>query len=215
MEQESIKTEHVPRPRPWQYSLRTLLLVVTLVAIVLAGGKAWYHYYMKWKYPYGWSHCCDKALMLALLNYADAHGGNFPTGGATPEASLSLLYPHYLDAETLRGKTVPLKIVENLLQNGKPLGPTTCGWHYVDEGLTLSDDPEIALVWDKIGLDHNGGRLSEGGHSVIFIHDTKEITEKEWPDFLKKQKTLLAARKRKSVSSTPPNKNSVVGSGSP
>ena len=31
---------------------------------------------------------------------------------AVPEASLSLLYPKYLDENVLRGKTVPLEVVE-------------------------------------------------------------------------------------------------------
>jgi hypothetical protein len=200
MEQATIKEKPIPRRRRWQYSLRALMLVVTVVALLFAGVKSYIYYYMKWKYPYGWSHVCDIELMFALQRYADDHGGRYPTGGATPEASLCLLYTKYTSAFILRGKTVPLDVAEKILQQGKPLGPTTCGWHYVDEGLTINDDSQIALFWDKIGLDHNGGRLPEGGHSVVFPHHGEVITEKEWPAFLEKQKKLLAPRKRKPAS---------------
>ena len=140
-------------------------------------------------YPFGHSHCCDKALMLALMNYAEKHDGSFPSGEATPEASLSLLYQAGLaDANLLRGKSVPETTVEEILSGGKLLGPESCGWHYV-EGLRKDDDGRIAIFWDKEGLDHNGGRLSNGGHIVWFLnYDHPHIPASEWPKFLVDQK---------------------------
>jgi len=146
-------------------------------------------------YPYGWSHCCLKGLGLALLQYAEKHDGHFPAGAGSPEASLSLLYreDYGVGAELLRGKTVPVEKVRSILERGELLGPDTCGWHYV-EGLTMSDDPELALVWDKVGLGHNGQDL-HGGHSVWFLHGPEEvIPASEWPGFLKRQEELMAAR---------------------
>src|SRR5262245_19376168 len=116
----------------------------------------------RYRYPYGWSHCCDKQLMFALHWYAEHHGGAYPAGEATPEASLSLLYPEYANAELLRGKTVPVEEVKDRLERGERLTPETCGWHYV-EGLTLNDNRRIAILWDKAGLGHNGERNSDGG----------------------------------------------------
>jgi hypothetical protein len=133
--------------------------------------------------------------MFVLEDYAGTHGGRYPAGEATPEASLSLLYPKYADANLLRGKTVPQDVVEDLLKQGKRLGPETCGWHYV-EGLTVRDDHKLALLWDKIGLGHNGQRLPEGGHYVIFVgYQIKYISGAEWPEFMKKQEELLAKRR--------------------
>ncbi len=153
---------------------------------------AWYHHL----YPYGWSHCCLKGLGLTLENYAETHGGRFPAGAGCPEASLSLLYrEHLIDAETLRGKTVPEETVKSILERGELLGPDTCGWHYV-EGLTTSDDSRLALVWDKVGLDHFGGNLN-GGHSVWFLHRGEEIVPaSDWPQFLELQETLMARAER-------------------
>lgn len=166
-----------------------------LPLLLLAGsvGVGWF--YHQWKYPYGWSHSCDKFLMLALARYAEAHGGAYPAGEATPEASLSLLYPFYVEnAEILRGKTVPLDTVKAILESGERLGPDTCGWHYV-EGLTLKDDPQLALCWDKVGLGHNGQRLSDGGRTVLFVGCRQEyIPGAKWEAFLAEQKTLLEAR---------------------
>src|SRR5271154_2748474 len=110
------------------------------------------------EFPYGWSHCCDLCLAGCLEDYARDHDGRFPAGERTPEASLSLLYPKYAAAELLRGKTVPVEVVQAILDRGERLGPASCGWHYV-EGLTVSDNPKLALFWDKAGLGHNGQRL--------------------------------------------------------
>lgn len=167
---------------------KTLITAVSSTIIVGLGAM-----YYRYRYPYGRSHSCDKALYIALLNYADKHGGCFPSGQDTPEASLSLLYPS-VDAEVLRGKSVPYDRVKEILESGRLLSPETCGWHYV-EGLTLRDDPELALFWDKAGLGHNGERLPDGGHIVIFIHGNKRyIPEKDWSSFLAKQRKLLQKR---------------------
>jgi hypothetical protein len=147
-------------------------------------------------YPYGRSHCCLKILGLALQQYANKYGGHFPAGAGSPEASLSLLYREGLaDAELLRGKTVPVEKVQDILDHGKLLGSDTCGWHYV-EGLTTSDNPDLALVWDKVGLGHNGEDL-HGGHSVWFLLSPEDVVPaKEWPEFLKHQEELMAARRK-------------------
>jgi hypothetical protein len=150
--------------------------------------------YWKYTYPYGWSHCCAKGVGFALREYATDHDGFFPVGGETPEASLSLLYSNYLDAYTLRGKTVSLEVVQQALAKDGKLGPQSCGWHYV-EGLTEADNPEIAIVWDKLGLGHNGQRLRGGGHEVVLLDgSTSGISAKRWPEFLERQKQLLAQR---------------------
>lgn len=180
----------------FQFSLGCLLKAVAIFGVVIGmfvGAGRLYH---RWLYPYGWSHCCDKGLWALLSNYADAHGGAFPAGETTPEASLSLLYPKYADANVLRGKTVPLSNAEAALKSRGRLDQSTCGWHYV-EGLTIRDDPGIALFWDKIGLGHNGQRISDGGHSVVFIGgDCQHIPGDRWQTFLHEQEKLLARRTR-------------------
>jgi hypothetical protein len=85
---------------------------IAIVAIIVAMLGAMGYGYNRYLYPYGWSHSCDKVLMFALQQYADDHGGVYPAGEETPEASLSLLYPNYADAELLRGKTIPREVVK-------------------------------------------------------------------------------------------------------
>lgn len=169
------------------------VVALTVVAFLAASGVVYYHY----NYPYGWSHCCDKCLALDLLNYAEKHGGWFPRGEATPEASLSLLAR---DEEgmwaILRGKTVPESVVKERLEAGLLLTPETCGWHYV-EGLRKDDDHRLALFWDKVGLGHNGERLSGGGHMVCFVDCHVEyIPGRQWQAFLAEQERLRAKLKR-------------------
>jgi len=166
------------------------LTIIGVSLVVLPGGYAWWWHQ---RYPYGWSHCCDKQLMFALADYARAHDGAFPAGGETSEASLSLLYPDYADANLLRGKTIPLEVVEPILAGGGRLGPETCGWHYV-EGLRVIDNRNLALCWDKAGLGHNGERLLEGGHWVIFIgHHIDYVPAQGWGQFRREQQELRAA----------------------
>ncbi|MBX3414824.1 MAG: hypothetical protein KF708_19215 [Pirellulales bacterium] len=132
-----------------------------------------------------------------LWRYAEQHGGQFPTGGDTPEASLSLLYPDYDDGWLLRGNTYPLQPAVDLLAAGKPLTPETCGWHYVD-GLRQPPPgagwSNVALFWAKREVGHNGERLREGGHYVGFIHgDTGYVKAADWARFVADQEKAAAA----------------------
>jgi hypothetical protein len=174
--------------RRWGKLLAIAVVVVTAIA------AAWSNY-LRHRYPYGWSHCCDKQLMNALLQYADRHGGWFPKGEATPEASLSLLHrddPVSADANLLRGKTVPEPVVAARLTASELLTPETCGWHYV-EGLRKDDDHRLALFWDKVGLGHNGERLSDGGHWVCLVGGSIDyVSGDRWESFLAEQEQLRA-----------------------
>lgn len=170
-------------------------IVVAVVAVLAAVGYSSY----RDRYPHGWSHCCDKQLMFALFAYADRHGGWSPRDEASPEASLSLLHrdaPGSVDANLLRGKTVPEAAVRSRLDAGQLLTPETCGWHYV-EGLRNDDDPRLAMFWDKAGLGHNGERLPDEGHFVCLVTGLIDYVPGErWEEFLTDQQRLRAAVKR-------------------
>jgi hypothetical protein len=169
--------------------LRASILV--LLSIFLAG---WGYY--RYTFPYGQSHCCILQFHWALQFYAENHNGRFPSGQATPEASLSLLAKddYGVGAYLLRGKTVPLEVVTKALAKNGVLGPESCGWHYV-EGLTLADDPDVAILWDKVGLGHNGERVKNGAHEVLLLDGSRQfISGSRWPGFLQKQTELLGKR---------------------
>ncbi len=57
-------------------SRRTTPLLLAGTGLLIGGGWAYY----AWKFPYGWSHSCDKQLMFALHQYAEEHGGAYPAG---------------------------------------------------------------------------------------------------------------------------------------
>ena len=175
--------------------LKASLVLGACALLVLIAGALWYQH----TFPYGKSHCCSKQLGMALLIYAQDHNGAFPSGGPTPEASLGLLYSNYADANVLRGKTVPLEVTKRALEVDGKLGPESTGWHYV-EGLNESDDSRVAVIWDKVGLGHNG-QLIDGGHEVVFLDgSTQYVSRSAWPKFLEDQKQLLAARTEKAQS---------------
>jgi hypothetical protein len=194
----------IPRRAWFRFSLRTLFALLTLAAV-----PAWFVYQHRMKYPHGPDHCCDKQLYLALLNYADVNGGKFPSGGKTPEASLSLLYSTFADAAVLRGKTYPEEPAAKLLTAGKPLTPETCGWHYVD-GIPPAASRgsnvygRLALFWDKFGSGHNAELLPGGGHTVTFVNGTTRIiNESDWARFWKAQEAAMAEIRQGKVPAEP------------
>jgi hypothetical protein len=175
-----------------RYAAIALVIAAAAVFLLFYSARVWWQH----QHPYGWSHCCLKGLGFALRQYALENGGHYPAGASCPEASLSLLDRGQNGslADWLCGKTKSAEAARAILQRGELLGPDTCDWHYV-EGLTLADDHRLAIVWDKVGLDHNGGILRQGGHSVSrldCIEDT--IPESKWPQFLEEQQRLMAAR---------------------
>jgi hypothetical protein len=140
-----------------------------------------------------------RAIRLALLDYADRHDKWFPKGESSPEASLSLLHrenPALVTANVLRGKTVPEAAVRARLEAGELLTPETCGWHYA-EGLRRTDDPGLALFWDKAGPSRTDALVSLGGHFVFFLGGIIEyVPADRWQKFLIEQERLRAAVKR-------------------
>jgi hypothetical protein len=168
---------------------------IAVAIVLLVIGSLFFAVYGLYRhhYPFGMYHRCDKQLWSALRQYAETHGGWFPSGGATPEASLSLLGQEY--AYLLPCRSVPREVVEQMLARGQLLDPETCGWNYV-EGLRIDSNSKLALFWDKEGLDEMGGRLSEGGHFVSFIGSAYEyVPESQWESFLVEQRKLLAEEK--------------------
>jgi len=181
-------------------SKRRTLIIFAAVAITAAGAAVYYRV----RFPYGQSHCCIIGMSSALEQYAQENGGRYPAGGATPEASLSLLYKSNLvDAYTLRGMTVPESTVRKILESGGLLAPESSGWQYVP-GLTRADDPGLALLWCKMPLGHNGQRTKDRGRQVVFIGRGVEwISGEKWPAFLSEQKALLEHRSSAAVSALP------------
>jgi len=187
---DNTKGRQMSRSRRYQ----GVAFLLALILCLIGGGYALYRYW----HPYGRSHCCDKCLYFALLEYAEMHGGDFPDGEATPEASLSLVNATSESgyADLLCGKSGSASAAQELLDSGRLLVPDTCGWNYV-EGLRLDDDRDLALFWDKEGLNHWGGRLSGGGHVVTFVGgSSRHVPASEWDQFLDEQKRLFSQRKK-------------------
>jgi hypothetical protein len=176
--------------------MRRVGIAWTVVGALVVAGYGLYRYI----YPSGMRHCCDIQLHFALRDYAEKHGGAFPAGEATPEASLSLIGCEY--AYVLCGHSRPESVALETLLAGKLLGPDTCGWNYA-EGLRTDSNGRLALFWDKEGLGHDGERLSGGGHIVTFVNGNREhIPGAEWDRFIEEQQKLLAEERLKTTVKT-------------
>lgn len=180
---------------------RRIILGVVMAGVILLGSVVVYY---RVTFPYGQSHCCIIGMSNALEQYAQENDGKYPSGEASPEASLSLLYKsNYISAYMLRGMTVPEKTVRTILEGGGLLGPDSCGWQYVP-GLTRADNPGLALLWCKAALGHNGERSKHGGRQVVFIgRRIESISGKKWPGFLEEQKELMKHRSEREVRGDP------------
>jgi hypothetical protein len=62
------------------------------------------------------------------------------------------------------------------------------------EGLAATNDPAIAIAWDKSwGLGHNGQRIRKFGREVIFADgSTLPKLIKDWPQFATEQLEKIA-----------------------
>jgi len=185
------------------------IVAACLVLLLLSGWAL-----LQWRYPYGRSHCCIKSMFLALELYAQEHGGIFPAGQASPEASLSLLHSEgLLDADILRGKTVKEERVREAFAAASPLGPETCGWQYV-EGLSQADDARIAILWSKGELGHYGEHFLHPAREVLLLGGgTKWITHPKWDGFQQEQEQLLKKRKSVATNGVSSPDDRVVSSG--
>lgn len=179
---------------------RSLALGVVLPCCLLLG-LAWV---LQWRYPYGRSHCCIKSMFLALEIYAHEHGGLYPAGQSSPEASLSLLYREGLiDADLLCGTSVPESVARRVLESGGLLGPDTCGWHYV-EGLTQKDDVRAAILWDKQELGHYGKRHRRSGREVLTVGgDVSYVLRRDWSAFESEQEMIRKSNGLRPTNATP------------
>ena len=170
---------------------RKLKWVVLVIAGILISTWVW----LRISYPHGISHCCPDVLVASLGSHATNHGGWFPHGEQSPEASLAIVCrtdTNLLDV--VRGKNIPLKLAQQVWSSTGALGPETCGWNYV-EGLRSDDGKEVAMAWDKVfGLGHNGQRIRGLAHEVIMADGSlKGVAMKEWPKFAMEQREKLAA----------------------
>jgi hypothetical protein len=182
------QTSTVKRPGRFK---KLLLILVGILMLTIAGGKIW----LRYKFPYGYSHSCSAGLGIGLRMYADNHEGWLPHGQTTPEESLGLLAKDDMTTAmwVLGGKNVPHKTLEAALAPGGVFSPESCGWHYI-EGLREDDDPQIAVVWDKVtGLGHNGERRRGLAHEVVLLDCSHTyIFQAQWPQFIADEKERLA-----------------------
>jgi hypothetical protein len=181
--------------------IKILVLIFAVICVAVIAGRIWYHS----NYPYGWSHCCIAQVGLGLRQYAMDHEGWLPYGEATSEASLSLLCADPVWIFSVRGKNVPLAVAKAALERTGVLSPESCGWHYI-EGLREDDNPEIAVLWDKMrGLDHNGRRHSGMAHEVSLMDGShRGVSEANWPKFIADQKVLLEKVMASRPTNSPP-----------
>jgi hypothetical protein len=194
------------RQNPRRYWFRWWLFPTTAVLLVIISPAVWW----KYTFPNGYDHCCDLQLYFALEQYAREHDGKFPSGGDSPAASLSMLYPKYAGIYLLRGKTYPEEPAAKLLIAGRQLTPETCGWHYV-EGLELPREQrwskfanQIAIFSDKVGSGHDAQRLPKGGHMVMCLNCRRfAVDEADWPRFLAEQEKAVAAIRRSETPEPP------------
>jgi hypothetical protein len=149
---------------------------------------------------FNWFHAhehCIKGTGIALRTYAMDHGGKFPfhTNGFG-DAVVLLLRGMYDDP---RGFTAPGddgSLYKECLRTGAHMPGERCTRAYV-QGLSDSNNPEIALVFDRYptrGGDHFRRPWGPLLREVAMLDGSMRVVREEgWPEFRRKQIELLVA----------------------
>jgi hypothetical protein len=147
----------------------------------------------RWGYPYGRRTAFLPCMVHTLILYARDNGETFPDGKDSFEALLKL-HPRYLEGATelLAGLSGDRAGVIRKVRSGAPLGSNDCSWVY-HPGFLLSDDPRIAIVWERHeGIRFNGGRCP--GHAVGFIDGSHlQVPPDAWREFISDQEARRSA----------------------
>ena len=138
---------------------------------------------------------CMKGGGLDLMGYAHAHGGHFPfhTNGY---GDALVLVNNGWDA-ALTGPGYDMRVFDRVRKTGEDAPESEFGRVYV-QGLSNKDDPEIAILFDKLptpGGDHCHffrRMVAPLGREVWTIGSAMRfIPESRWPVFAKEQVELL------------------------
>lgn len=146
---------------------------------------------------YGHVHCIGQ-IAISLNVYANDNGGRYPSHtNGYGDALLMMFDLVGGQGDLLSGPCYRGKVFEDAFRLKSDVPESECGRVYV-QGLTDSSHPDIVLVFDKQpthGGDHTHGwhKLSAPlGREVKAIgHAHRFISEREWPEFARKQIELL------------------------
>ena len=128
-----------------------------------------------------------------MLDYADSHNGKYPMPEREDQLGLDLLLEGANTSdfifEVIVGKAGDLSEARRFYNEHGYLRKKHSSWHYVS-GLSTDDDGR-AIAWDKIPLNHNGGREDSNPREVIMVDGSvRVVTENDWDEFVRKQREL-------------------------
>lgn len=177
-------------------------LTVKIGLVLTVAGAAFCYYYVK-AHPLVFNesmlqhaHCMPQ-VTLSLRQYAIDHAGRFPyhTNGYG-DALLMMKAEINGSWSLLTGPGYDASVFEEADAHGNDVDESRCGRVYV-QGLSEADNPEIAVVFDKVASPgdhcHLPRRLwREFGRDVGFVDGSwKSVPEHRWPEFVHQQVDLL------------------------
>ena len=163
----------------------TIIIIAIIAVAFLVGAQLWL-------YPFGNRRCALMCMYSPLSTFAYDHGGRFPCSKNGAFDALSQLYPEYTPCpEVLAGISGNRKALAECIKLGKAFSEIECGWVYF-QGMSVTDNPKIAILWDRIGgVSGDGRRDLKGRHPVLFIDGDIQLVKKEqWDLFVKQQQEL-------------------------
>ena len=169
----------------WDRALWAILLLGGVGGIAFA-----YHTYM---YPFCDRGCTLRCMHGALLAFAARHYGFFPSSKTGAFDALQKLYPEYMPSgRELAGISGDVRGLTNALFNKSPINESLTSWVYI-QGLRESDDPQVAVLWERRpGLDSSGRRNFSGARAVVLISgEITNVSLADWPSFTNRQEKLL------------------------
>ena len=145
---------------------------------------------------------CIKVAGSAFRMYALDHHGDFPSHtNGFGNALLLLVNGEYLGDPNYKHVTGPItgpgddgSLFRRALKTGERIPEQACSRIYI-QGLSESNNPNIAILWDKKptrGGDHFRKPWGPLLHEVCLLDGSMQIiSEKRWPEFVSNQVALL------------------------
>jgi hypothetical protein len=154
-------------------------------------------------YPFGERPCCLPCTLECLREYAAVHKGCFPDGHSPQNALSKLYFEGFISADLLAGISGDIKLAERELSSKSDISDEASSWVYWP-GFRDTDDPKIAIIWERRSGFRFDGKRIPGGHAVGFIDGiNRVISDSDWDEFLREQKSLREQAQENRKSMTP------------
>jgi hypothetical protein len=169
---------------------RAWVIAGTFVTLLICAAGTWFYLLAKSH------HHCMKIAGGLFYNYAEDHGGAFPSHtNGFGDALLLLVKDSPSDIPFICGPGDDGHVFSNALAHGLHVPEASCSRVYV-QGLSRANDGAICLLFDRRsvrGGDHFYGRGPRLREACMVDGAMQQVSDDRWAEFSRQQVELLVA----------------------